>query len=375
MLTFVSCSEKSTSQYEKGDSIVGQAIIGDGDERIQVTKKTVFNDIGKWSGSLQITFIDSNSKEQHFECTGTVLGNGFILTAGHCVFDEENNRVAQKVTFIPQVTLDNVNSSQVFHVEKIWLSKEHQAYPGTENDFALLKILDKEVIRLNSYGRPGIYVLPERDVQLKAKVAGYPSDKKRWDLNLSACEIYTESSTPLIFHDCDTTTGMSGSAIYVYLEKYNKYYLAGIHSRSGTVDSYNVAYKLKREILTDINEIIKGNITDSNYFNLINIESLKSNILQFNNNCGKRIVFAIKYGSNNSFYPNKTTELQVLEKGDVRVFNNTSLDYYFFAADDRKTLTKAEVEIKIPDGKILDFEHERISFPELTLIYSKNICN
>lgn len=212
-----------------------RVIIGN-DERSPVLSRAY-----PWSAIGRLDWVDSSGRILG-SCTGTLISRDLILTNSHCIIDEStdrptSNQLVFKPSMIRGVALDE---AKVISYDYGWKSGSRDS----ADDWAVMK-LDQPLG--DAYGYLGWRNLDFSDptalstVQEKIKLAGYSADFPTGRLREFgiagdtagvdlACSIL-EASQGILFHDCDTNPGASGSAIFAEFND-GKYYVLGLHARS-----------------------------------------------------------------------------------------------------------------------------------------------
>jgi V8-like Glu-specific endopeptidase len=174
-------------------------------------------------------------------CSGTHIGNGMVLTAGHCFFDEGHigARVLENKSCTGTEVRFGYRGSPATGNPKPLVSKIGKclrivhAEHSRDRDFAIIKLdqAPTAYIPLVASGR-------KPNVGLKLTILGYPRGRPlEWSQYCSlritsAIGMESGSTDPSMFvYDCDTEPGNSGSAVLA-ISSQGKPYVVGIHNGS-----------------------------------------------------------------------------------------------------------------------------------------------
>ncbi|NJR52813.1 MAG: hypothetical protein HC780_27860 [Leptolyngbyaceae cyanobacterium CSU_1_3] len=167
-------------------------------------------------GQLEIKQQDGNYKS----CSFVMVGRNIGLTAAHCVMDREGKPVSQVKAFAarhgnyPGTTVPRYRAM----ANMDWFVRGTRVYPNNAATFAK----DWAVIHLTTNmgditGWIGNVGYGSGGKDLAGQVTnyiGYPGDwPSRTPAMHSGCR-FTRFSAGMIFHECDTTKGTSGSGMY-----------------------------------------------------------------------------------------------------------------------------------------------------------------
>jgi V8-like Glu-specific endopeptidase len=215
MMMMAATTTQAFADVNGVDGVIGE------DERVQITsqnKAPIYNSIGL----LLLRFGNG-----YATCTGTVVGPRHVITAAHCLVDEDAK--LEEVTFIPGVKDSPSNTRApfgVFNSVNVVIPKAYSITPETEFDVGLIKLdRDLPVPSLPIAVAPHMRIRPVFTIA----VAGYPGDKETGTMWESKRSISLKFAFDEYGHDLDTVAGMSGSAMRINDS------VIGIHS-SGSTD-------------------------------------------------------------------------------------------------------------------------------------------
>ncbi|HEX7673846.1 MAG TPA: trypsin-like serine protease [Bdellovibrio sp.] len=177
--------------------------------RKQITDSSAF--ANRVVGRLVSTQSDSLGT-----CTATLIGNRYLLTAAHCVYNIEKKSWPNDFRFIPGQTKDKQMPFGIASWDKVYI---HRAYfestaasnssRSYEHDYAVIVLKDKIGDRL---GWMGVASVTDSSLAVSGGMSGYPSDKERATLWSVACPMVVQGNQWMF--QCDAFQGMSGSALH-----------------------------------------------------------------------------------------------------------------------------------------------------------------
>lgn len=169
-------------------------------------------------------------------CTGTHIGNGFVLTAGHCFFNESHigarvieNRdcIGTSVRFGYRGSPKTGNPSPLV-VGAGNCTKIVYAEHSNAKDFAIIRLdrAPKSFIPLVAGGR-------KPTAGMKITILGYPQGRPlEWSQYCALrtfSTIRVDAASSMFVYNCDTEPGNSGSAVLAIASD-GKPYVVGIHN-------------------------------------------------------------------------------------------------------------------------------------------------
>ncbi|MFQ3236252.1 MAG: V8-like Glu-specific endopeptidase [Paraglaciecola sp.] len=243
-------------------------------------RETTTADDGHVTG-IGVIFSRFTGKNNLFQCTATLIGQHFIITAAHCVFKLGKGGFAQKISFVPGFSKKiNNQQAQKYIIKSSWVTRQfvsaeengnpHSWYTD-RSDIAVLQIKhQEEPYPGDLFGSKQLISDFERIIdgqKYQGNFASYPTDKPYTDApwKETGCEYWAPDAGA--FHTyCDTAIGSSGGAL---LAKNNN--IIGIVSSFSK--SRNYATRITSKLAKEIDAIVSGEIQQVEYFvfdNLLN---------------------------------------------------------------------------------------------------------
>jgi secreted trypsin-like serine protease len=125
------CAPQNTNSVatDKGSSIIGGTVVEASDS---ISKSTV---------AIIASIIDAQGKEQQFVCTGSLIAENVVLTAGHCVPEvKEGEKAGMYIVFA--MDLNKLTRNDIRSVNKVVVHPQYGAETpdGSDtNDISLLR--------------------------------------------------------------------------------------------------------------------------------------------------------------------------------------------------------------------------------------------
>jgi len=152
-------------------------------------------------------------------CTGSIIGASSVLTAGHCVYNQKDQRWQSPYSFSPGRYRSNDQTIEPFGVWLVDYTTTYLKYTQTgdvEYDLAIM------TMKSNANGKVGDYMgqfwigVSQCAFPGDSGISGYPGDKSDGTLWKSQpCDRwYHDCRSKSVFHQCDTYGGFSGAPIY-----------------------------------------------------------------------------------------------------------------------------------------------------------------
>lgn len=219
--------ETSQKPYD-GD----RAVIGEDDRYVLTTRKY------PWSAIGRVEKLDNRGNVIAW-CTGTLIKADIVLSNAHCLIDKNTKQPTEDTLQFRPSFLNGRSIHKANVIAYEYGTNDLDRHP--EEDWALFKI-DKPLG--DRYGHMGWRSLDFSDADIRniaqsqLKLAGYSGDFPRNNPGSSpgvhdGCSIVSVEDDGQIHHNCDTTPGASGSALFALFQD-GTYNIVGLHSGSVT---------------------------------------------------------------------------------------------------------------------------------------------
>ena len=278
------CNVNSGIETDKSNELVKLSSNGDEepetgsiDERVAIDRNSAefkqLNAIG----------VITHTK-QNFMGTGFMVSPCLMLTNNHVAYDDPKKETPELEKELYFSVGQTGSKTRPFKYQKVkgkvidFSSEYDGSYQSTNFDWALVKVnkvKDENENLVNLGDKVGfieiVQASPERMVKQKKLItAGFPGNKciKENYSNIYAdlnCKIYAESAYGYVDHNCQATSGQSGSPILAKGKDGNLYAISMISGRATkndgldrTMDSKNSKVSLSFETGKDFNVVTEG---------------------------------------------------------------------------------------------------------------------
>lgn len=277
-------------------------IIGE-DDRTEVVE--LFSEY-PWKVGRLLTVFHNTGKLG--SCSGSIIGNEYILTSAHCLIDQETGNLAKHITFDPgafngEIDFDNREVATEFwilseEIARFIQQKKESRKRGIEDsgtDLALVRFparKNKESVGsrqgvLNFSFLPNEFQYPSFIYTL-----GYPGDKKENTLWETVCEV-DKIRSGIFPTDCDAIKGQSGSPVFEF-GSFKEHGAPVIGVLSAVSSRLTVITPLTKEIVTQLSAIMRRPDQASPLFTKFKAER-PTHGFHIKNECSQNINVAVAY--------------------------------------------------------------------------------
>ena len=237
-------SESTLEEKEKEEKVLSKK-----DRRIKVTTPGIY----PWSvhGHMRMEFLPSSV----YIGSGTLIGDKYVITAAHNLFDRGTKTSVKKLQFFPGkegTSIPYESPITHFAVHPDWYNSSLSDDKAKEVDIGVVKL--KEPLG-NFAGFYGYREFDENELKnKKLNITGYPGEYS--GKHMYTMEGYLKKvDDHRIYYDIDTSGGQSGSGVWVKIQdpddNEESPYVVGVHAygsvdtNSGTRLTHENAEKLK----------------------------------------------------------------------------------------------------------------------------------
>jgi len=199
-----------------------------------------------WSGTglVSASFPDATVGES----TGFVIGDRYVVTAAHAVYNADLGGLATRVRFQPARDA-GATPFNTFEARAWRIPAKYPAKDLVRDDYCLLVLATPMPPEVVPYHLTAVDDSTLRRTEYQ--IAGYPDDKQPDNSMWYAAGAIASVDMLTLQYRISTSHGQSGAAVASYLDTGGTT-VVGIHSRVNDDDTANVAVRVTQEVIAQI---------------------------------------------------------------------------------------------------------------------------
>lgn len=302
----------------------------------------------------------------HLVCTGTTIGLSHVITAAHCVYDEEKKELKKNITLIPGLHLaGNIKKGSRYFMKRIFIIKDYiedTGYNGytsyaSSKDIAIIQVQEFKENKYFSDESPKAYFGDIENFQVRGEKLGmigyHHDDKTERGSQYYTQECYSygrRHQYTAFYHNCDTAEGSSGSAIISNGE------IVGIHTGKAGGSVNNSAAMITTSILEDIDKITLYETAGLKNFKVYEPKVDFYSTISVKNLCHEPIEFSVAF--KNSAGHLKGTQRVRLEANKLKLLDIDTKEsniYFNGQSLSGRKVWEGSSSFDFGNGRIMDF--------------------
>ena len=175
---------------------------------------------------------------QYYGCTGSFIARNLVLTAAHCVLNDDGSMRSENVRFFPAVVGTPESFESGVKANYVWRSRQYGRLAGDAK-----RLVDWAVLRVEGYSDDTLELFSG---QLKAgaflTTISYPVEKspQGWqpfgEKNCRLNRVSEGDISVAFWSSCDVSEGASGGPVLAYDPETNKFLIVGLIVSKGRPD-------------------------------------------------------------------------------------------------------------------------------------------
>jgi V8-like Glu-specific endopeptidase len=334
---------------------LSKAIVGNKDSRILMPNQHV-----------NPTIVALVKGADGVTCTGTTIGLSHVITAAHCVYDEEKKEFKTGISLIPGLHLaGNMKKGSRYFIKRVFIMKDYvedTRYNGytafaSSKDIAVIQVLEFKENDYFSEDSPKTFFADINSFKPRGQKVGmiayHYDDATEVGSQYYTNDCYTQgkrNSYTAFFHDCDTAESSSGAAIISNGE------IVGIHTGKAGGNINNTGAMITRSILEDIEKITLYETEGLVNFQVHEPKVSGYSTVSVKNNCDEAIDFSVAFkNSEGRFKSTHRTKIPPQKLQLLNVDTKESHVYFNGRSESGNSTWDGSHSFSMGGGVVMDF--------------------
>jgi V8-like Glu-specific endopeptidase len=183
---------------------------GDGYGEIEQAVRTTLIDTTAWPARANVKLYQTYPNGQRSSCSGSMIGDRFVLTAGHCIWQPSRGGWASAVTVVPGLdeTYTPFGSAEAINLVSV---TGYTSDGDKSSDFAMIT-LDRRIG--NTVVWYGLLAASDRKLDNDAlRMGGYPGESYPGNLQVGVTGNAESNSSTMVYYTLESEGGFSGSGV------------------------------------------------------------------------------------------------------------------------------------------------------------------
>lgn len=352
-----------TTDNLSANNLVSTVIVGKDNRLFSIDDSSLEKSLSNRTGLIVLNIRNKRGVLSTQTCSATLIGKNHIITAAHCLYDDEQGAFSTDTYFFPGQLDSGIAPFGRFQIIRSYMPSESILFYNFRNDMAVAQLAPNERGQ-NAGDLAGYYNVlgNEEFVDGPVTTVGYPGDKGLFTQTFEKnCTAFVSSDTSRVLDlDCDVFPGQSGSALFISSESKKSHKIIGVIIGQSTVSSVNYGSRVTYERQKIIRSILDGEFDKNNFKEewitkeLIN----QKNALFARNNCEEKIL-ALRVGPMGSQKENEDTHSIFVMPRKIRLLSDLNEESISIAANflgEEESTTFKKINISEVKDLILEFD-------------------